>query len=51
MEVREETTKELEFIVEGLEPFQIYSIRVAASTVIGLGPYTVESLIEMPEAG
>lgn len=51
IDTREESTGELELVVEGLQPFQLYSIRVAASTVVGLGPYTMTSLIEMPEAG
>ncbi len=50
-DLREESTDQLEVIVEGLQPFQLYFIRVAASTVVGLGPYTSSALIEMPEAG
>jgi hypothetical protein len=49
--VREEMTEEEEFIVEGLQPFHLYSVSMAASTAVGVGPYSVELLIEMPEAG
>lgn len=38
------------FVVSGRHPFYRYSYVVAAET-IGLGPYSVASVIHMPEAG
>ena len=49
--VEEERTDQLEAIIGGLHPFQVYYVRVAASTEVGVGPYTIAFLIEMPEAG
>ena len=34
-----------------LHPYYTYSITVAASTRIGIGPYTVMYFIRMPEDG
>lgn len=47
----ENQTGDLEYLVEGLQPFHVYAISLASSTVIGLGPYTPPALIEMPEDG
>ncbi len=44
-------TDQLEIYVDELRPFHLYYISVAASTRIGIGPYTREILIEMPEDG
>ena len=49
--IRELQTEYLNLYVEGLKPFHIYSVHVAASTKIGLGPHGVPFLIEMPEDG
>lgn len=50
--IRAEITSDLHLTLEGLTPFQSYSVRISASTVIGIGPHTIPSLeIEMPEAG
>ena len=38
-------------LLTGLHPYYTYSITVAASTSIGLGPYTVMYFIRMPEDG
>ena len=38
-------------ILTGLHPYYTYSITVAASTSIGIGPYTVVYFIRMPEDG
>lgn len=38
-------------IVSDLHPFYRYSYTVAAETAVGRGPYSVVSLIHMPEAG
>lgn len=50
-DVREEVTEELELVVGGLQPFQLYYVHLAASTSVGLGPHTSPLLIEMPEDG
>ena len=47
----ESQTENLELLVKGLQPFHLYSVSLAASTFVGLGPYTFPSLIEMPEDG
>ena len=49
--VQENDTEELGIVLEELLPFHIYYVRVAASTQVGLGPYTTRVLIEMPEDG
>lgn len=50
--IRAEITSDLHLTLEGLAPFKPYSVRIAASTVIGIGPHTAPSLeIEMPEDG
>ena len=38
-------------LLTGLHPYYTYSITVAASTSIGLGPFTVMYFIRMPEDG
>ena len=49
--VKEEDTEALGIVLEKLLPFHLYSVRVAASTQVGLGPYTARVFIEMPEEG
>ncbi len=44
-------TAQLVIYVDELLPLHLYYISVAASTRIGIGPYTREILIEMPEDG
>ena len=44
-------TEQTSIIVDSLHPFYTYSCIVAAKTVIGIGPFTVEVDVEMPEAG
>ena len=51
VDFREIETEHLSVLVEGLQPFQLYYVYVSASTVIGQGPTTGPSLIEMPEDG
>ena len=51
LNVTEVQTENIELLVEGLKPFYVYSVALAASTTIGRGPYTLPSLIEMPEDG
>ena len=49
---RADITKQLQITLEGVAPFQSYSVHMAAATQIGTGPHTIPSLlIEMPEAG
>ncbi len=43
--------KALKTTVNNLLPFKLYSIRVAAGTRVGLGPYSTLELVEMPEDG
>ena len=38
-------------LLTGLHPYYTYSITIAASTSIGIGPYTVMYFIRMPEDG
>ena len=43
------TTSDLQITIESLHPFYEYTVSVAATTV-GLGPYTSEISITMPES-
>lgn len=49
--VQEEDTEELGIVLEELLPFHLYYVSVAASTQVGLGPYTARVLVEMSEDG
>ena len=44
-------TEQTSIIVDSLHPFYTYGCIVAAETFIGMGPFTVEVVVEMPEAG
>ncbi len=45
------TTRESHWNVSELRPFQIYTFRVAASTSIGIGPFSSNLSVMTPEAG
>ena len=45
------TSATTELVVTDLQPFNRYSISIAAATVVGYGPQTQEYTIEMPEDG
>ena len=49
--ITEGRTSELEALLEGLQPFRLYFVYVAASTQVGMGPLSAPSLIEMPQDG
>ena len=38
-------------VIPGLHPFYTYTFVVAASTIVGRGPYTTSHSIQMPEDG
>ena len=44
-------TEQTSIIVESLHPFYTYGCIVAAETSVGVGPFTIEVVVKMPEAG
>lgn len=44
------TTSSNNFTAQSLHPYYLYRVSVAAATV-GLGPYSPDKIIRMPEAG